>query len=104
MNNMIGTANFSVFNHSTIVFGKHDAIGFVDVESGQVTYHHVIDEQVKDKGICGISCVSGNANESIYAIGDISIPPRIILYSVSQGCIGQLQSRLVKLEKCNEIK
>lgn len=99
---MIGIPDISVVNHSILAFGKHDAIGFVDVESGQVTFHHVIDEQVKDKGIGGISCISGNASESVYAIGDISIPARIILYSISQGCIGQLQSKSNSTMKCSE--
>lgn len=89
---MLNVSNFSIINHNTFAFGKHDAIGFADAESGQVKFHHIIDEQVANKGICGISCISGNTNESIYAIGDISIPPRVILFSISSGCIGQLQS------------
>lgn len=98
---MQSIANFSVINHSIFAFGKHDAIGFVDVESGQVTFHHVIDEKVTDEGIRGISCISGNTSESIYAIGDISSPSRIILYSMSKGCMGQLRSKLDKLEMKN---
>lgn len=87
-------ANASIINHSIVVFGKYDAVGFVDVESGQVTFHHVIDETVCNNGICGISCISGHENESIYAIGDISTPPRIILYAYPKKCVRQLQRKL----------
>lgn len=90
---MSNGANFGVINSSILAFGKHDAIGFIDIANGHVTYRHVIDEIVMDRGICGISCISGNSNESIYAIGDISTPPRIVLFSSTKGCISQLQSR-----------
>lgn len=84
-------ANVSIINHRNIVLGKHDSVGFIDVESGQATFHYVIGKKVCDKEIWGISCVSGHENELIYAIGDISIPPRIILYGYPEVCIGQLQ-------------
>lgn len=87
-------ANASILNRSVFIFGKDDAVGFVDVDSGQVTFHHVIDEKVCDIGICGISCISGHENEPIYAIGDISTPPRIILYAYPKMCLRQLQSKL----------
>lgn len=90
---MFEIANFSVINHTMCAFEKHDAVGFVDIESGQTTFHHVIDENVEDRSISGISCISATANEMIYAIGDVSTPPRIILYSYPNTCIGQLQSR-----------
>lgn len=99
----IDISNFSVINHNTLVFGKHDAIGFVNIESGQLTFHHVVDEQVKSAGISGISCIAGNKNEPIYAIGDISTPSRIVLFSSQQNaCIGQLKS-IRKNESFEEI-
>lgn len=91
---MIAASNCSVINHSIFAFGKHDAIGFANVENHQVNFHHVIDKQVMNRGICGISCIAGNINESIYAIGDISIPPRIILLTLANEYICQLQSTI----------
>lgn len=85
--------NFSVFNQNTLVFSKHDAIGFINVEDGRVTYHHVIDKSVMGTGVCGISCISGHKYELIYAIGDISTSPRIILFTHPNECIGQLKRR-----------
>lgn len=94
-------ANASILNHSILIFGKDDAVGFVDVDSGQVTFHHIVDEKVRDNGIRGITCISGHENESIYAIGDISTPPRIILFAYPKVCLRQLQSKpfvhLIKL-------
>lgn len=100
---ILDISNFSVINHNTLAFGKHDAIGFVNIESGQLTFHHVVDEQ----GIPGISCIAGNKNEPIYAIGEISTPSRIVLFSSQQNaCIGQLKSirKNIKnnLNKCNK--
>lgn len=86
-------ANACILNHSVLIFGRDDAVGFVDIETGQVTFHHVVDAKVCDIGICGISCISGHENESIYAIGDISTPPRIILYAYPEECLRQLQSK-----------
>lgn len=87
--------NFSVINQNTLAFSKNDAIGFVNIEDGHVKFHHVIDEIVKDIGISGISCISGHKYEPIYAIGDISTPPRIILFTYPNECIGQLRSRMI---------
>lgn len=84
--------NFSVINQNTLGFSKNDAIGFVNIENGHVKFHHVIDEKVKDVGISGISCISGHKSEPIYAIGDISTPPRIILFTYPNECIGQLSN------------
>lgn len=89
--------NTSILNHNILIFGKDDAVGFVDIDSGRVTFHHVIDEKVSDTGICGVSCISGHGNESIYAIGDISMPPRIILYEYPNICLRQLQSKLISV-------
>lgn len=88
----------SILNHCTLIVEKDDAVGFVDVDSGQVTFHHVIGEKVCDTGICGISCISGHENESLYAIGDIATPPRIILYAYPKICLRQLQRKLFKFE------
>lgn len=89
--------NASVINHSTVVFGRFDAVGFVDVENGLVKFHHVIDEKVCGNGISGVSCISGHENELIYAIGDVSTPPRIILYAFPNTSMGQLQSKFIQM-------
>lgn len=86
-------SNFSVLNRNTLVFSRYDAIGFISIEDGQVEFHHVIDKTVMDSKICGISCISGHKYEPIYAIGDISTPSRIILFTYPNECIGQLKSR-----------
>lgn len=85
-------ASTSVINHSILAIAKYDAVAFVDVESGQITFQYLIDEKVRDEGICGISCVSAHENELIYAIGDICTPARIILFTYPKTCLGQLQS------------
>lgn len=96
--------NFSVINHNILGFSKHDAIGFVNMDNGTTTFHHIIDENVADRGIDGISCFSGHTNEPIYAIGDIGTPPRIILFSYPNECIGQLKSRIFLKQKHEEKK
>lgn len=84
--------NISIINHSILAIGKHDAIGFVNFEDGKVTFNHVIDEKIMNHGIDGISCISGHKTEPIYAIGDISTPPRIVLFSYPNQTLGQLKS------------
>lgn len=89
-------SNFSVINHNVLAFGKNDAIGFVNIEKSQLSFHHVVDKQIMGARICGISCMAGNRNEPIYAIGDISTPSRIILFSSENVCIGQLKSMYIQ--------
>lgn len=89
--------NYSVLNQSFLAFNKYDAIGFVNIENGEVAFHHVIDKQVASHGICGISCISGHKYEPIYVIGDISTPPRIILFKYPNECIGQLKRKEVEM-------
>lgn len=91
-------SNFSVIDHNILAFGKHDAIGFVNVENGKITFNYVIDEKLQNQGIGGISCISGHKTEPIYAIGDISTP-RIILFSYPSQILGQLKSTTMANEK-----
>lgn len=85
--------NFSVIKQNVFAFSKYDAIGFINIDDGQVKFHHVIDKNVVGTGIAGISCISGHKYERIYAIGDISTPPRIILFTYLNEYIVQLKSR-----------
>lgn len=87
-------SNVCVVNQNTLAFSKYDAIGFINIEDGQVEFHHVIDKKVLDIEICGISCISGHKYEPIYAIGDISTPSRIILFTYPNECIGQFKSEM----------
>lgn len=82
----------SVINHNILAFNRHDAIGFVHMDDGKVTFQHIIGKNVTNRGIDGISCFAGHANEPIYAIGDSCAPPRIILFSHPNECLGQLKS------------
>lgn len=91
-NKFADVSNFSIMNHDTLAFGKSDGIGFVNLESGEQSFNYIIDKEVMSASVCGVSCIAANKNEPIYAIGDISTPPRILLYSCQNTCIGQLKS------------
>lgn len=91
-NKFSDVSNFSIMNHDTLAFGKSDGISFVNLESGEQSFNYIIDKEVMSSSICGVSCIAANKNEPIYAIGDISTPPRILLYSCQNTCIGQLKS------------
>lgn len=92
-NKFSDVSNFSIMNHDTLAFGKSDGIGFVNLENGEQSFNYIIDKEVMTANVCGVSCIAANKNEPIYAIGDISAPPRILLYSCQNICIGQLKSK-----------
>lgn len=84
---------FVAINCDTIAFENGDAVGFININSGQTDFHYILSE--KPDPITGISCIAANQIESIFALGCISIVPYISLHSFPDVCcIASLKSKM----------
>lgn len=82
--------------HENIIgFENGDAVGFINIDNGQKTFHYILSED----SVTGITCIAGNKTESIFALGCIcNSVPLILIYSYPDiQCIGHLNSNNIFL-------
>lgn len=87
--------NCTLINETTLAIGKSEAIAFINLDSGQLSFHYATNQSNDDIKLSGVSCVAGNKCESIIAVADISTKPHILLFTYPQlKCISKLRSTL----------
>lgn len=71
--------NIGFLNENTVIFGGLTTLCFLNLIDGETTYYRTLDKSINGTHLHGLSCLVGHRNQTMFAFGEMSSKPKIIL-------------------------